>query len=79
MALGEVVRTLELRFASEEGRTVTIRVNDPEEDLTAEAVGEAMDTIIDRDVFTSTGGALAAIIGARIVARETTDILVVEE
>lgn len=77
--LGDIVRTLELRFRGEDGRTVTIRVADPKEDLTAQEVEAAMDTIIAGDVFTSTGGALMGIVGARIVARETTDILVVEE
>ncbi len=76
--MGDIVRTLELRFASEEGRTVTVRVNDPREDLTTEEVEAAMNTIIARDVFTSTGGALVDIVGARIVARETIDLVVVE-
>lgn len=73
-----LVKTLELRFRGEEGRTVTLRVNDPKEDLTATEVETAMDTIIARNVFTSTSGALVGIVGARIVARETIDILVKE-
>lgn len=76
--MADLVKTLELRFAGEEGRTVTIRVNDPREDLNAEEVETAMNTIIARNVFTSTAGALVGIVGARIVARETIDILVAE-
>jgi hypothetical protein len=69
-----VVRTLELRFSSAAGTTVTLRVPDPKPDLTAEQVETAMNGIIARDVFSSSGGALTGIAGARIVQRETTDL-----
>ncbi|MDQ7790464.1 MAG: DUF2922 domain-containing protein [Eubacteriales bacterium] len=69
-----VVRTLELRFSSTAGTTVTLRVPDPKADLTGQLVETAMNGIIAGDVFSSSGGALIGIAGARIVQRETTDL-----
>ncbi|TDA68887.1 MAG: DUF2922 domain-containing protein [Clostridia bacterium] len=66
--------TLQLLFANAAGRQVTVSLLDPQPTLTGAAVQAAMQTIIDRNVFTSAGGALAGINGARIVNREVTDI-----
>lgn len=66
--------TLQLLFANAAGRQVTISLLDPRPDLTGAQVQAAMQTIIDRNVFTSAGGPLAGINGARIVSREVTDI-----
>ncbi|ACA60168.1 DUF2922 domain-containing protein [Candidatus Desulforudis audaxviator] len=69
----DVVRTLELRFANEAGRTVTIRVAEPRENLTAAEIEAAMNAIVDADVFISAGGDLVEPVGARLVAREVTE------
>jgi|Deesub1362A_J573_1020465.scaffolds.fasta_scaffold00925_10 hypothetical protein len=68
----DVTRTLELRFANQAGRTVTIRVADPREDLTAAEIEAAMQTILAENVFTSTGGDLVGLVDARLVSREVT-------
>lgn len=70
-----VTRRLELRFASAAGRTVTLRVPDPRENLTAVEVEAAMNTVIGKNIFTSTGGDLIGIAGARIVETVTTDLV----
>ncbi len=72
----EVTKYLELRFLNEAGGKVTIRVNDPKEGLTAEEVKTAMETIIDKNVFSSRGGDLAAIDSARIISRETVELAI---
>lgn len=68
-----LVRTLELRFLNEADRTVTVRVAEPREDVTAGEIETAMDAIVDANVFISAGGELMGIAGARLVAREITE------
>lgn len=65
-------RTLELRFKNEADRTVTVRVADPREDLTAGEIKAAMEAILAADVFSSTGGDLVGLVDARLVSREVT-------
>ena len=66
--------TLEMIFVNAGGSRVTLRVSNPRVDLTGGEVKNAMETIVDKDVFTSTGGSLVGIVGARIVSREVTEI-----
>jgi hypothetical protein len=66
---------LELIFQNLAGRRTTLAVQDPREDLTETEVRTVMQLILDRNIFTSPGGDLSAIIGARIVTREVTDII----
>lgn len=68
-----VVRTLELRFANEAGRTVTVRVANPREDLTPAEIEAAMNTIVNENVFSSAGGDLVGLVGARVVQRAVTE------
>ncbi len=63
-------KRLELLFENEEGRQVTISLPDPIEPVDPERVKTVMQTVIDRDVFTSSGGNLVAIRGARIVSHQ---------
>jgi hypothetical protein len=66
---------LEMIFVNGSGNKVTLRVAEPKEDITAEEIKTAMETIIDKNVFTSTnGGDLVAIAGARIVTRGVTEL-----
>jgi len=68
-------KRLEMRFRNAAGRTATISVPDPRADLTAAEVETAMNTIIAKNVFNTSGGDLVAIAGARIVERTTTDLI----
>ncbi|MGQ9498147.1 MAG: DUF2922 domain-containing protein [Desulfotomaculales bacterium] len=70
-----ITRRLEMRFLSAAGRTVTLSVPDPRENLTAAEVEMAMNTVISKNIFTSAGGDLTGIAGARIVERVTTDLI----
>lgn len=62
-----VKEVLHLGFINEDGKAVTFRIADPKEDLTAEEILEAMQTVIDRGVFTSSGGDLVAAGSAKVV------------
>lgn len=68
-------RRLELIFANAAGRRVTLSIIDPRDNLTEAEVRAAMQLILDKNIFTSPGGDLSAIIGARVVVRDVTDII----
>lgn len=68
-------KRLELIFQSAAGRRTTMAVQDPRENLTEADVRAAMELILARNIFTSPGGDLKAIVGARIVTRDVTDII----
>lgn len=60
---------LEMIFQNQEGRRVTLSVQDPKEDLTPEEVQGAMELVVDKNVFDSTGGSLVRLQSARLVTR----------
>lgn len=70
--------TLQMSFATELGKTVTISIPDPKPGLTEAEVRLAMQAIIDKDVFTSASGSLVEIKGAKVVARDVTPLFPVE-
>lgn len=70
-------RVLEMDFNTELGRTQTIRVYDAKETLTGAEVAAAMDSIIDSNIFTGTGGNLTGKIDARVVVTDIADLALV--
>lgn len=71
------VRTLQMDFNTELGRTQRIRVYDVKDPLTGAEVAAAMDTIIAKNIFTSTGGNLTGKIEARLVTTDSSDLVLV--
>lgn len=69
-----MAKTLELKFLNEEGKVVTVSLNDPVEPADQAAVSAAMDTILAQNAFLSSGGELVSKKEARIVERNVTDI-----
>ncbi|MGE5423681.1 MAG: DUF2922 domain-containing protein [Ignavibacteriales bacterium] len=67
-------RTLEMTFSNVAGKNSTIRVSDARTDLTAAEVSNAMDLIVARNIFATSGGDLVAKVGAQVVAREVQEI-----
>lgn len=71
---------LELKFATEEGKSRTINVNQPALDLEPALVQEAMETIARQGIFEQDGIQLYnQVKGARYVTRSVNDIFEVEE
>lgn len=66
---------LELIFQNQDGKRVTISVQEPRLDVSPEEVEEAMETIMENNVFESNGGDLVAILGARLVTRQVEELL----
>ncbi|WP_047983384.1 DUF2922 domain-containing protein [Ornithinibacillus californiensis] len=68
------MKTLELKFENADGKTVTYSLEKPIEPVDPAAVAAAMDTIIEQNTFTSSGGNLVAKKSARIVERNVQDV-----
>jgi aromatic ring-opening dioxygenase catalytic subunit (LigB family) len=69
-----MAKTLELKFLNEEGKVVTISLDDPVEPVDELAVSAAMDTIVTENAFISSGGEFVSKKEARIVERNVTEI-----
>lgn len=67
--------TLQMVFRNEEGRTVTISLADPIETLDSNQVQLVMEEIIEKNIFTSSGGNLLEVVAARLVSREVTEVI----
>lgn len=59
-------KTLEMIFKTQGGRSVTVAVKDPKEGLTLAEVQTVMNTIIAKNIFSSTSGDLVAVQEAQI-------------
>lgn len=68
------MKTLELKFLNEEGRTVTYSLEKPIEPVDPAAVTNTMDEILTQNALSSTGGDLVEKKAARIVDRTVTEI-----
>ncbi len=69
-----MAKALELIFRNEMGKLATISVIGPKSlPVDPAAVKAAMENLIAKDVFGSSGGSLVSIEGARIVERNVTD------
>mgnify|MGYP000963235428 CR=1 FL=1 len=69
-----VQRILEMDFATELGKSVRLRVYDVKADATGAQVSSLMDTIVTKNIFTSTGGILTGKLSARVINKETSDL-----
>jgi hypothetical protein len=70
-----MAETLRMVFSNAAGRSVAINIPDPDPELVALDVETVMDSIISRNVFSTTGGDITAKVRAEVVSR-TTDVLV---
>jgi hypothetical protein len=68
-----MVKTIELQFGTELGKTARISVDNPKEPIDEEVVKLSMAQIIASDIFTSGSGKFISAKGARVVDRSVTD------
>lgn len=68
------MKTLELKFANEQDKTVTISLDSPIEPVDPVTINAAMDSIITQKAFYSSGGELISKKSARIVERNVEEI-----
>ena len=69
-----MAKVLRLSFKNEGGNTVSISLDAPREDVTEAEVVTAMDLVITKNIFTSTGGNLATKYDAKIIDTTVTDL-----
>lgn len=70
-----MAKTLQLIFNTENGKSVTLTVDEPRADFTAPEVEAAMQAIIASSVFEVNDYPLESIKSARVVERDVTDLL----
>lgn len=68
-------KNLEMIFQNAVGKNARISVADPKDNLTAAEVQTAMDTILAKNIFNTTGGDIVKVVSARIVTRDVAEIL----
>ncbi|WP_042354116.1 DUF2922 domain-containing protein [Bacillus rubiinfantis] len=68
-----MAKTLELQFGTEFGKTARISVDNPKEPIDEAAVKEAMEKIIEADIFFTSSGNFAVAQGARVIERNVTE------
>jgi hypothetical protein len=69
-----MTKTLEMVFRDEFGKETTIRLADPKDGLTAAEVQGAMETIIDKNIFSIKDSDLVQAVEARIRTLDTAAI-----
>lgn len=70
-----VTRTvLQLSFKTTTGKIRSINILDPKEDLTEVKVSEAMDTILNNGIFTTTAGDFMDKVSATIITTTREDL-----
>lgn len=58
---------LEMEFKNVEGKKFSLTIDDPREDVTEEEIRTAMDDIIARNIFYTTGGDVVTPVAARVI------------
>ena len=71
-----MAKTLQLNFSTADDKKVMLTVDEPREDLTEQEVSTTMQTIIDSGVFEIEDFPLESVVGARVVERTVTDLIV---
>lgn len=68
------VKVLEMAFVNSIGKTATIRVIDPRDNVTQAEVETVMNTVIAQNAFTISDGDLVSKKGAQVVTRDTAEL-----
>lgn len=66
-----MTKTLELVFRTAAGSEVSVNIPDPKDDVTLAEAQNAMQNILDKNIFVVKGSAFIGIADARILSRET--------
>ena len=69
----EIKTKLVMTFKSSDNKNVSISLDNPKENLSEKQIKEAMDTILEKDIFSPNGESLVEAISANVVQTDTTD------
>ena len=69
----EVRKKLMMTFKTDEDKNISISLDDPRQNLTEQEIQNAMNIILNNDIFAPNGEALVSLVGAKIVETGTTE------
>ena len=69
----EVKKKLMMTFKTDEDKNISISLDDPRENLTEQEIHDAMNIILNNDIFAPNGETLISLVGAKIVETGTTE------
>ena len=69
----EVKKKLMMTFKTDEDKNISISLDDPRENLTEQEIHDAMNIILNNDIFSPNGETLISLVGAKIVETDTTE------
>ena len=69
----ETVLKLVMTFENEDAGKVNLSIVDPREDVSEEEIRQAMELVVEKDIFEPNGLSLAKPLYAKIVNTETTE------
>jgi len=69
----EVKKKLMMTFKTDEDKNVSISLDDPRENVTEQEIHDAMNIILNNDIFAPNGETLVSLVGAKIVETGTTE------
>lgn len=66
-----MVKTLEMEFRNETGKSVVLRMIEPKDAITLAEVTTVMEDIIAKNIFSTTSGDLVQVVEARILSSDS--------
>ena len=69
----EVKKKLMMTFKTDEDKNISISLDDPRQNLTEQEIQNAMNIILNNDIFAPNGETLVSLVGAKIVETGTTE------
>ena len=69
----EVRKKLMMTFKTDEDKNLSISLDDPRQNLTEQEIQNAMNIILNNDIFAPNGETLVSLVGAKIVETGTTE------
>ena len=67
----ETTKKLLMTFKTDEGRKISLSIDDPRPNITEEEIKSAMETIINSGIFAPNGESLIEMLEAKIVETDT--------
>ena len=69
----EIKKKLMMTFKTDEDKNISISLDDPRENLIEQEIHNAMNIILNNDIFAPNGETLISLVGAKIVETGTTE------
>lgn len=67
----ETKKRLVMTFLTGVGRKISISIDDPKEDITEAEIADAMNLIVEKNIFAPYGSELVATVDAKVIVTDT--------